>query len=229
MNGIRLLLTEQFPRSSCAIFASKVMVHAAERLNIYGEDNDELHRAFRYIIGELRCDAETKLFDDRDISQFSPVQLTKLGFASGSARLRVFPSLTLDEHFMIRTRAIGKQGQRAKWVDWAKERFSVLREVPKTVAGNFSGGEQQILMIALTLIGLPKLVVIEEPWMGLAHVASLEFGRAIEELQRNGTSFVLISQGTVGEGMMRSPGAGGNAETVYLSEFRYSREARSLM
>jgi len=208
MNDIRLLLTQGFPGVGGTCFSAAVSVHPGRRLYISGNDNNALHQTFRHLIGECLCEVGTKMLDGHDISRLSPASLVPLGVASGSARLRVFPSLTMEEHFLIRSHATGQEGRKARWVDWARQSFSVLRAAPTTLCGNFSGGEQQSLMLALALMGSPRLVVIEEPWMGLADVARAETEAVVQELQGGGVSFVFLSQG-----------AFDNAQADSVSEF----------
>lgn len=190
----RLTLTEEFPARASVIIGQRVCLAAGVRLCIEDEDSRALHDLFTALIGEHSCEQGTKWLDGRDVSLLKPIELTSLGLVGASARLRVFKSLTLEEHFRLRASVLRTEQPAEYWLSWAQEAFSVLRSVPQTVCGNFSGGEQQTLMIALAAIGNPRLLVLEEPWTGLAAQSREDTDRILRELQETGTSLITLSQ-----------------------------------
>jgi ABC-type branched-subunit amino acid transport system ATPase component len=148
-----LNLTERFPLTSAPIFGKDMQIPPGMQVYFWGEDTSKLHALFRHLIGESKCERETKWLDGMDVSQTSCFELVRLGVSAASARSRVFQSLTIEEHFRIHTISLRSDRPADYWLGWAREQFSVLRSVPRTVCGNFSGGEQQTLMLALATIG----------------------------------------------------------------------------
>jgi branched-chain amino acid transport system ATP-binding protein len=190
-----LSLSEHFPRAGTPIFSKTLTLPPGNLVYISGEDTTKLQSLFRYLIGEMKCDAGTKWWDGKDVSHLDWRELMRLGFAAGSARSRVFASLTIEEHFRIRAAALRSPQTGDYWLSRARESFSVLRSVPRTVCGNFSGGEQQTLMLALATLGSPRIVIIEEPWTGLSVAAQDDVRRVFSALTSEGTNIVCLSQG----------------------------------
>ena len=189
-----LNLTERFPLTSTPIFGKAISITPGMQVYFWGEDSARLQALFRHLIGESKCERETKWLDGQDISHLGCLELTRLGVSASSARLRVFQSLTIEEHFRIRTASLHSDRSAYYWLDWAREQFSVLRSVPRTVCGNFSGGEQQSLMLALASTGDPKVIILEEPWTGLSIAARQDAESVFHDLAERGTAILYISQ-----------------------------------
>jgi branched-chain amino acid transport system ATP-binding protein len=190
----RLRLSEAFPDQHTVMFGRGIAVQAGMRLYVQGEDSPRLHKLFLHLSGEAACEPGTKWMDGMDVSHLRCPELVKLGLAAGSARARAFQSLNLEEHFRIRVAAIKDDRSPEYWLNWARDRYPVLSAAPATVCGNFSGGEQQTLMLALATIGHPRVVVLEEPWMGLAAGAAQDASRVLDSLAEEGTAIVSLSQ-----------------------------------
>lgn len=189
-----LNLTERFPLTSAPIFEVAVPITPGMQVYFWGEDSTKLHALFRHLIGESKCEQETKWLDGIDVSHLSCPELTRLGVSAGSARSRVFQSLTIEEHFRIRLASLRSDRPADYWLNWARDQFSVLRSVPQTVCGNFSGGEQQTLMLALATTGHPRLLILEEPWTGLSGAARQDVREVFSNLAKQGTAILCLSQ-----------------------------------
>jgi len=189
-----LCLTEQFPFADFPMFDKAISIRPGTQRHFCGEDTSKIQALFRHLIGESKCEAGTKWLDDLDVSLMTCRELGERGLAAGSARSRVFQSLTMEEHFRIRTTAVRSELSAKHWLEKAKEWFPVLRSVPRTVCGNFSGGEQQTLMLALATIGSPRVVIIEEPFTGLSVEARRDVESVFEALTKEGTLILSLSQ-----------------------------------
>jgi len=189
-----LKLSEQFPRADGPIFGRTLMFEAGHQVYVCSEDTNKLQMLFRYLIGEIKCETGTKWLDGVDVSHLDSRGLMRLGFAAGSARSRVFASLTIEEHFRIRAAALQSPQTGDYWLSRARESFSVLRSAPRTVCGNFSGGEQQTLMLALATAGSPRFVILEEPWTGLSIAAQQDVRAVFKKLTDEGTLMVSLTQ-----------------------------------
>jgi len=189
-----LYLTEQFPFADFPMFDKAISIRPGTQTHFWGEDTSKIQALFHHLIGESKCEAGTKWLDGLDVSLMTCRELGERGLAAGSARSRVFQSLTIEEHFRIRTTAVRSELSTKHWLEKAKEWFPVLRSVPRTVCGNFSGGEQQTLMLALATIGSPRIVIIEEPFTGLSVEARRDVESVFEALTKQGTMILSLSQ-----------------------------------
>lgn len=189
-----LKLSEQFPRADAPIFGRTLSLERGSQFYVCGEDTNKLQMLFRYLIGEMKCETGTKWLDGVDVSHFDGRRLMRLGLAAGSARARVFASLTIEEHFRLRAATLQSPQTGDYWLSRARESFSVLRSVPRTVCGNFSGGEQQTLMLALATVGSPRFVILEEPWTGLSAAAQHDVHSVFKRLTGAGTAIVSLTQ-----------------------------------
>lgn len=131
-------------------------------------------------------------FKERDISGLQPYQISKMGLALVPQGRRVFPSLSVKENLTMAAR-----GER-KNTDWSLDRvyslFPILRERAH-LKGNFlSGGEQQMLAIARSLMINPDLILMDEPSEGLSPLFVQKLGDIINQLHRSGLSILLVEQ-----------------------------------
>jgi len=189
-----LKLSEQFPRGGASIFVKALTIAPGQQVYFCGEDTNKLQVLFRYLTGEMKCETGTKWLDGVDVSHLDCRGLLRLGVAAGSARSRVFVSLTIEEHFQIRAAALQSPQSADYWLSRARESFSVLRSVPRTVCGNFSGGEQQTLMLALATMGSSRIVILEEPWTGLSGAAQQDVHEVFKRFKDGGITVVCLTQ-----------------------------------
>jgi branched-chain amino acid transport system ATP-binding protein len=131
-------------------------------------------------------------FEGRPIGGREPFEIARLGIGYVPEERRIFSELSVMENL-----AVGQRPRREDAPHWTPERlfelFPNLGRMRERPGGAMSGGEQQMLTIARTLMGNPKLVLLDEPSEGLAPVIVEEMARTILELKREGLS-VLISE-----------------------------------
>ena len=132
-------------------------------------------------------------FDGDDITQKPSHQIAKLGVGYVPEDRRVFPDLTILENLDV-----GRQQVRGGMTPWTLDRlftlFPNLAERQHNLGKEMSGGEQQMLTIARTLMGNPRLLLLDEPSEGLAPVIVEQMASAIEELKRSGLTILLSEQ-----------------------------------
>ena len=137
-------------------------------------------------------------FCDCDISRLRPFEIARLGIGFTPEDRRIFVDLTVLENLDV-----GRQRQRC-FADgtpapsWTTEKlftlFPNLREMPNRFGGSMSGGEQQMLTVARTLMGNPLLVLLDEPSEGVAPVIVEQMANMIVELKKEGLSILLSEQ-----------------------------------
>lgn len=134
----------------------------------------------------------------QDLSKYPPHQLAALGMAHIPEGRRVFATLTVEENLNIgtwgvRNKLSERQIQETK--EWIFSLFPILKQRRKQLAGTLSGGEQQMLAIGRGLISKPKILLLDEPSLGLAPILVQEIFRVIKQIhEEEKVSILLVEQ-----------------------------------
>ena len=133
-------------------------------------------------------------FDGRRIDGLPPEEIVALGIAHVPEGRRVFPDMTVEEN--LRLGAFLRHDMSAVESDLSDiyERFPRLCERHRQHAKTMSGGEQQMLAIGRALMSRPRLLLLDEPSMGLSPMMTEEIGRIVQEVRSKGVSVVLVEQ-----------------------------------
>jgi len=139
------------------------------------------------------------LFDDQDLTGLTPDRIVKLGICQVPEGRQVFKPLSVEDNLELGAylRYRGREGRGAirKDLDDMYALFPRLHERRKQAAGTLSGGEQQMLAMGRALMARPRLLLLDEPSMGLAPLVVQEIFRVIEQLrQERGTTVLLVEQ-----------------------------------
>jgi branched-chain amino acid transport system ATP-binding protein len=177
-----------------ALTGVSLKVEAGQFVAIVGPNGAGKTTLFKAISGTVAPAGGRIRFEERDLLGIAPAERAHLGIAHVPEGRQVFNSLTVMENLEMGAHA--RAGRR----DWARnlERifalFPILRERRDQLAGTLSGGEQQMLAIGRGIASSPRLLMLDEPSMGLAPaVADLIFER-IAELHRDGLTILLVEQ-----------------------------------
>jgi len=173
-------------------------VRRGEVVALMGRNGAGKSTTLKALIGMLAKRRGAVRFLGHDISKCEPHHAAKLGLGFVPEDRRVFTDLTVMENLEV-----GKQAAR-RWADgseaplWTPERlfklFPNLGEMPQRPGGRMSGGEQQMLTVARTLMGNPYLVLLDEPSEGVAPVIVEQMANMILELKAQGVSILLSEQ-----------------------------------
>jgi branched-chain amino acid transport system ATP-binding protein len=131
----------------------------------------------------------------RDITGWSPYRVAQAGIGFVFEDRRIFADLTVWENLDVASRSVREGAQDGWTVERVYELFPKLRELAGRNGGYLSGGEQQMLTIARTLMGNPELLLLDEPSEGLAPLIVEHLGEQIARLQREGLTILLAEQG----------------------------------
>jgi branched-chain amino acid transport system ATP-binding protein len=148
----------------------------------------------RALSGLTRASGGRIGFAGRDITRLAPSQIAATGLLQVPEGRQVFPDLTVAENLALGAYLMRDRREIAKRRDRALDRFPRLRERLTQQAGLLSGGEQQMLAMARALMGGPKMLLLDEPSMGLAPLMIDEIFAIIANLRDEGTTILLVEQ-----------------------------------
>jgi branched-chain amino acid transport system ATP-binding protein len=178
---------------SRVLFGVSLEVHAGECIALIGRNGVGKTTTMRSIIGLTPPDSGRVVWKGRDIVRLGPHRICRLGIGFVPEDRRIFPELTVWENLDI-ARRVGPDGR----TTWREEQvfalFPDLAEIRDRRGGVLSGGQQQMLTIARTLMGNPELLLLDEPSEGLAPLIVEQLRQRVAELKATGLSIVLAEQ-----------------------------------
>jgi len=146
------------------------------------------------ISGLLRPSAGRIVFEGQDIGGRKPQDILRLGIAHCPEGRRVFPHLTVQENLAMGAYVRRDTAAVAADLERMLAHFPVLAERRRQAAGTLSGGEQQMLAIGRALMARPRLLMLDEPSLGLAPTVIETTFRIIGEIQKDGTTVFMVEQ-----------------------------------
>ena len=178
---------------SRVLFGVSLEVHAGECIALIGRNGVGKTTTMRSIIGLTPPATGRVVWKGRDIARLGPHRICRMGIGFVPEDRRIFPELTVWENLDIARRA-GPDGK----TTWREEQvfalFPDLEEIGDRRGGVLSGGQQQMLTIARTLMGNPELLLLDEPSEGLAPLIVELLRRRVADLKSTGLSIVLAEQ-----------------------------------
>ncbi|MHA1967720.1 MAG: ABC transporter ATP-binding protein [Candidatus Hodarchaeales archaeon] len=155
----------------------------------------ELERGKILFQGEMIAESTKSEFRSLGRNKsLKPHDIVKLGVIHCPERRRLFTESTVRDNLYLGAYSIDDKEEVEKNIDRVLKLFPVLSERIEEKAGNFSGGEQQMCAIARSLMGSPKLLLLDEPSLGLAPMVKQAIVDAIREIQKAGTTILLVEQ-----------------------------------
>lgn len=151
------------------------------------------------VSGLLKPDHGQVLLQDEnggsiDLSRLSPHQIVQHGVVQVAEGRAILTTLTVRENLELGAYTRKDKAQAAKDLEWVFSLFPVLKNREAGLAGNLSGGEQQMLAIARALMAKPRVLLLDEPSMGLAPLMVQEIFRVLQEINRTGLTILLVEQ-----------------------------------
>jgi branched-chain amino acid transport system ATP-binding protein len=169
-------------------------VRAGEVVTLIGGNGAGKTTTLRAISGLLPVWRGSLEFSGRDLTRLSPEKIVTQGLALVPEGRRVFTTLSVNANLELGAYHRPDKKQVRRDVEEVKERFPILRERAHQAAGTLSGGEQQILAIGRALMAKPKLLMLDEPSMGLAPRMMAQVYAILRELKDAGTTLLLVEQ-----------------------------------
>jgi branched-chain amino acid transport system ATP-binding protein len=195
VNAAKLSVTELAAAYGQAqvLFDVSLEVGPGEAVALLGRNGAGKSTTFRAILGLIARRSGSIVFDGEDISKRPAYEIARRGLGYVPEDRRIFSDLTVEENLEV-----GRQPPRRNAPTWTLDRlfaiFPNLRELKGRAGARISGGEQQMLAIARTLMGNPSLLLLDEPSEGLAPRIVEQMIEAIGEMKREGLSLFVSEQ-----------------------------------
>ncbi len=178
---------------SRVLFGISLEIDAGECVSLLGRNGVGKTTTMRSVMGLTPPSAGRVLWQGRDIAGWAPHRVARAGIGFVPEDRRIFAELTVRENLEVGARAARRPG---RWtIETVCELFPILRERRDQRGGFLSGGEQQMLTIARTLMGNPELLLLDEPSEGLAPLVVEMLRDKIGELKAQGLTILLAEQG----------------------------------
>jgi branched-chain amino acid transport system ATP-binding protein len=171
-----------------------VEVSQGDLVCLVGANGAGKSTTLKTISGLLRPSAGRIVFDGREIQGWKPQDILRAGIAHCPEGRRVFPHLTVRENLEMGAYVREDTAAVATDLDRVLAHFPVLAERRRQAAGTLSGGEQQMLAIGRALMARPRLIMFDEPSLGLAPTLVETTFRAIAEINGEGTTVFMVEQ-----------------------------------
>lgn len=171
-----------------------LQVNEGEIVSLIGSNGAGKSTLVNTIAGLLKPRQGSIVFQGKDITRAESYQLPKEGISLSPEGREVFGSLTVEENLRLGAYIINDNKQIKESYEMVYELFPRLAERRKQYAGTLSGGEQQMLAIGRSLMSQPKLLLLDEPSLGLAPNIVSQIFELVEEISEQGITILLIEQ-----------------------------------
>jgi branched-chain amino acid transport system ATP-binding protein len=175
-----------------ALFGVSMNVNAGEAVAVIGANGAGKTTLLRVISGLIRPTAGTMVMEGRDLVRMPAHRIIETGIAHVPESRRLFPRLSVRDN--LRMGAYTARARFAQQLDYVYALFPRLKEREGQLAGTLSGGEQQMCAIARALMSRPKLVLLDEPSMGLAPVIVAQVFDLVRRIRSEGYTVLIVEQ-----------------------------------
>ena len=177
----------------CALKGISFEVNEGEIVSLIGANGAGKTTMMQSIVGLIPKKNGTVTFDGHDISKTPAHKIVQLGMTQVPEGRRIFQELTVYENLLMGAYTANKQTFKAD-LESIYTRFPRLAERRNQIAGTLSGGEQQMLAMSRALMCHPKLLMLDEPSMGLSPLLVNQVFDIIKDINRDGTTVLLVEQ-----------------------------------
>jgi branched-chain amino acid transport system ATP-binding protein len=168
-------------------------VPAGSIVSLIGANGAGKTTSLRALTGLVRPGRGSLRFENSSLIGLAPHEIVGLGIAHVPEGRRLFPKMTVRENLTMGAYR-RRRADAASTLAMIYEHFPILRERGRQIAGSLSGGEQQMLAIARALMSRPKLLLLDEPSMGLSPIMTAEVGKIIRQINALDVSIILVEQ-----------------------------------
>jgi branched-chain amino acid transport system ATP-binding protein len=177
-----------------ALFGISMQVNAGEAVAVIGANGAGKTTLMRVISGMLPASAGTMTMEGTDLRTTPPHKIIELGIAHVPENRRLFPRLSVEDNLRLGAFIPSARAHFADRLAYVYDLFPRLKERRAQLAGTMSGGEQQMCAIARALMSKPKLVLLDEPSMGLAPVIVQQVFELVRRIRSEGYTVLIVEQ-----------------------------------
>ena len=171
-----------------------VTIEPGQIASIIGPNGAGKSTVFKTIVGLLPARQGSVTFEGQDVTNRTPGDLLHRGLAYVPQGRNVFPLMTVEENLMLGAYIRKWSDELRAELERVYELFPILRQRRRARAGELSGGQQQMLEMGRALLLRPKLVLLDEPTLGLAPLVFKEIFRIIKNLRQHGQTILMVEQ-----------------------------------
>ncbi len=179
-----------------ALTGVDLVIESGEILSVVGATGADKTTMLRAISGLLRPRAGEIVFDGARLDRLPSHAIVERGVVQVPEGRKIFPGLTVLENLELGSYPRAARGHRRESIERVLGLFPILAERRRQAGGTMSGGQQQMLAIGRALMARPRLLMLDEPSLGLAPRIVQEIFRIIGEINRAGTTVLLVEQNT---------------------------------
>lgn len=176
-----------------ALRGVSIEVAKGETVLLVGANGAGKSSLINAIIGLVVASKGSVRFAGKDVTELSCDCRARAGIGYSPEGRRVFSTMSVKDNVLAGAYGRGKEAQREAW-DWLSGIFPLLRQRAAQPAGQLSGGEQQIVAFARAMSSFPDLVLLDEPFLGLAPVWIARISEAVRQMQARGTTILMTEQ-----------------------------------
>jgi phenylacetate-coenzyme A ligase PaaK-like adenylate-forming protein/ABC-type branched-subunit amino acid transport system ATPase component len=178
-----------------ALFGVDLKIHQGETVALVGANGAGKSTLLKCVMGLITPTGGTIHLDGQLVTGSTPAAMVRHGLAFSPEGREVFPHLSVEENLTLGAMALKlRRGEQQTRLDEVYQRFAKLKERRSQLAGTLSGGEQQMLAMGRALMAHPRLLLLDEPSLGLAPKITDEIFAIIHQLSRSGTTILLVEQ-----------------------------------
>ncbi|MEM1545486.1 MAG: ABC transporter ATP-binding protein [Candidatus Methanomethylicia archaeon] len=177
-----------------ALWNVSLRIDEKEKVAILGSNGAGKTTTLRAILGVLPIKSGSIMFLDREIHRLPTHKIVELGIAIVPEGRRLFPRLTVLENLELGAYSRKAREKMRDTLEWIYQIFPILKERRNQIAGTLSGGEQQMLAIGRALMSKPKLLLMDEPTLGLAPKIALSVFEIVNKISNEGVTILLVEQ-----------------------------------
>lgn len=189
-------------------------VHEGDVVAILGANGAGKTSTLRTISGLVTAAEGAILLDNQDISKMEPEKIAQLGISQSPEGRQVFRDLTVEENLRVGGFIVKDKNRLNELFERVYGYFPVLKERKKQVASTLSGGEQQMLAIGRALMSDPKILLLDEPSLGLAPLIIQDIMDIVKEIKKENTTVIIVEQNA--------------AQTLRVADYAYVLELGSI-
>ena len=177
-----------------AIRGISLEVNEVEIISLIGANGAGKTTTLHTITGLLPAKSGKVTFNGRDLTHVPAHKIVSMGMAHVPEGRRVFQQLTVQDNLLLGAYTRKEKGEISDSLESVFDRFPRLKERRRQIAGTLSGGEQQMLAIGRALMSRPRMLLLDEPSMGLSPILVQEIFSCVTEVNRDGTTVLLVEQ-----------------------------------